>query len=102
MNFSINQTKIVVTFVTGILHEYRQYQPVLCTVLPVRYTQMQVSWYVTLYTAVFGTVWPLLGSRWNGQGMLYLFQKRLPCCSTLSIAVMLRHYLFAPIYCVVC
>ena len=101
MNFSINQTKIVVTFVTGIVHEYRQYQPVLCAVLPVRCTQMQVSWYVTLYTAVVGTIWPLRGSM---AGQCYTCSKNVypvavGCPSQCDAASL---YLFAVIYCVVC
>jgi len=49
----------------------------------------------SLYTAAVGTVRPLLGSRRNGQAMLYRFQKRLSCwkyvvavccCVTLSIS----------------
>ena len=51
------------------------------------YTDAGVLVRHAVYTAVVGTVRPLQGARRNGQAMLYLFQKRLPCCSTLSIAV---------------
>ena len=42
------------------------------------YTDTDVLLRHTLYTAVVGTVRPLLGSRRNGQATLQLFQKRLP------------------------
>jgi len=77
-NFSCNQTKGIVTPVTCTVHEDSQTRPVLYSVLPVRYTQLQVSWYGTVCIAVVGTVRPLLGSRRNCQAILYLFQKRLP------------------------
>jgi len=55
---------------------------------------MEVSWYIILYTAVVSTVRPLLGSRWNGQAMLYLFQKRLLCWQyAVYRSVMLRHFI---------
>jgi hypothetical protein len=43
---------------------------------------MQITWYLsslTVLTAVVGTVWLLLGSSWNGQAALYVFQKYLLC-----------------------
>ena len=65
------------------------------SVLPVRYTQLQVSWYGTLCTAVVGTVRPLTGSRRICQAILYLFQKRLPCWKYVVYrSVMLRHNIY--------
>jgi len=51
------------------------------------YTDAGVLVRHTVYTAVVCTVWPLLGTRQNGQILLYLFQKRLPFCNMLSVAV---------------
>jgi len=77
------------------VHEDRKIQPVLYPVLPVRYTQLQVSWYGTVCTAVVGTFRPLLGSSQKGQAMLYLFQKRLPCWQyAVYRSLMLRHFIY--------
>ena len=48
-----------------------------------------------VYTAVVCTVRPLLGSCRNGQAMLYLFQKRLPCWNyVVYCSVMLCHFIY--------
>ena len=95
-NFACNQTKRIVTSLTCTLHEDRQTLPVL-SVLPVRYTQLQVSWYGTVFTAVVDTVRPLLGSRQNCQAILYLLEV---CCLWQCDAASL--YQLALIYCVDC
>jgi hypothetical protein len=49
----------------------------------------------TVYTAVVSIFWPLLGSHQNGQAMLHLFQKRLPCWKYVVYrSVMLRHFIY--------
>jgi len=94
-NFSCNQTKGIVTSVICTVHEDRQTRPLLCSVLPVRFTQLQVSWYGTVCTAADGTVRPLLGSRRKDQAILYLFQKRLPFWQyVVYCSVTLRHFIY--------
>jgi hypothetical protein len=58
------------------------------------YTEAGVLVRHTVYTAVVGTVRPLLGSRRNGQAMLYLFQKCFPCWQYVAYrSVTLRHFI---------
>ena len=51
------------------------------------YTDVGVLVHHTLYTAVVGMVWPLLGSRQNGQAIHTCSKNVYPVGSTLSIAV---------------
>ena len=59
------------------------------------YTDAGVLVRHTLYTAVVGTAQPLLGSCRNGQAMLYLYQKHLPCWNYIVYhSVMLCHFIY--------
>jgi hypothetical protein len=54
--------------------------PVMVSLYMHRY--IQITWCLrslTLHTTAVSTVQPLLGSLWDGQAMLYLFQKHLLC-----------------------
>jgi hypothetical protein len=95
MNFCSNRTKWIATFVTGLVHYGRKFGLFYAQSYSAVYTRAGVLVHHTVYTAVVGTVRLLLGSSRNGQAMLYLFQKLLPCWKYVVYrSVMLRHYTY--------